>query len=201
MNEKSFNKADYLTVKEFATMVEKSPQSVYKRLERKENKVKYMFTYDGRKYIHKAAVWDLYGIDAGFNTHVNDTETAIQPEDEQDHTYHFIAILKEQIVTKDKQIADLTELLKHEQMLHAATQSKLQETLARLQALTDTATANDNQSDQGGTVSTDNPEEPEAPEDNTVDTVATGQDKLQVDEVQEPQKRSFGRWLRRLLGS
>lgn len=100
MGEKSFNKANYLTVKDFAQTVEKSVQSVYKRIERKENRGKYLRTYEGRKYIHKAALWELYGIDTGFNVHISDDDTAVESDAES----LLVKVLREEIAKKDKEL-------------------------------------------------------------------------------------------------
>ena len=138
MKEKAFNRANYLTVKEFAGIVEKSLQSVYRRLERKENKTKYLRTFDGKKYIHKAAAWDLYGIDIGY------TPPAEAEPDISDDTTLAVKILLEQVKAKDKQIEakdrqieELNEQIRRAQILHAETQNKLTATMQRLHALED----------------------------------------------------------------
>lgn len=212
MGDKAFNRANYLTVKELATIVEKSQQSVYRRLERKQNKTKYLRTYDGKMYVHKSAVWDLYGIDAGFTIHSDNVSDSApeQQNDAVDVDSSAIPFLMEQIQKKDKQLEDmqrtidnLSEALKAEQVLRANADKRILmlETMAKDQTAT-----KDTDADQ---------EQPQAPDatETTTEAVRTSTDASEsvsdgIDTTvspavsEEPQdaqkkpkkKRSFWQW-------
>ena len=103
---------EYLGVKEFAERVQKSEQSVYKRLRNKNDKIQqYVKLKDGKKVIAAAAIEHLYNNDCIEYEEIKE-EKPIQDNE-------IINILREQIEQqrkeiefKNKQLEDLTEQLK-----------------------------------------------------------------------------------------
>ncbi len=103
---------EYLGVKEFAERVQKSEQSVYKRLRNKNDKIQqYVKLKDGKKVIAAAAIENLY-----YNDCIEYEEIK---EEKPFQENEIIKILKEQIEQqqkeiefKNKQLDDLTEQLK-----------------------------------------------------------------------------------------
>ena len=104
---------EYLGVKEFAERVQKSEQSVYKRLRNKNDKIQqYVKLKDGKKIIAAAAIDNLYNNDCIEYEEIKEEEKPLQDNE-------IINILKEQIEQqrkeiefKNKQLEDLTEQLK-----------------------------------------------------------------------------------------
>lgn len=104
---------EYLGVKEFAERVQKSEQSVYKRLRNKNDKIQqYVKLKDGKKVIAAAAIEYLYNNDCIEYEEITEEEKPLQDNE-------IINILREQIEQqrkeiefKNKQLEDLTEQLK-----------------------------------------------------------------------------------------
>lgn len=63
-NEKNIHTDGLLTVQQFAALVGKSPQSIYKRLNKVVNPIQpYVVMVDGQKMLKIQAISDLYGIE------------------------------------------------------------------------------------------------------------------------------------------
>lgn len=135
MGRKSTNKANYLTVQELSAIVEKSKQSIYRRMKPNNPFWKYVNTFDGVKMVHKSAVSEVYGIDYAFiaydDGNVENESTDLRPTDP------LIKLLNDQITQKDKQIADmqrtidnLHEALNAEQLLNGQNTLRIQELTA-----------------------------------------------------------------------
>lgn len=145
MGRKSTNKADYLTVGEFAKRVGKSSQSVYKKMKPSHSFWRYVQDFDGTRMIHKAALSEVYGVsvegDNGYQQEISEElptsdnliiKTLQDRVDEQSRTIDAL----------NKALASAQEALQNEQKLHGITQ-------ARLRLLEDkTATAADISQDQ-----------------------------------------------------
>ena len=133
---------DKLTIQEFAKLVNKTQQGLYKRLKNPKDKLNNYVEIDedGKKMILLTAAKDLYKIDieklaADPADNKVDPAAAASPEDNKE----IIEILKEQIADqkkelerKNKQIDDLNERLKditialdQEQKLAAVDKQKL----------------------------------------------------------------------------
>lgn len=117
---KAYDLSQYLTVKQFAIKVERSQQSIYKKMASPEFQ-RYVIEYNGKKLIHVSAITDLY-------TKHDETETVKAAD--TDHTEvpsrdDFIEFLKRQIEEKDRQIASLSEALKAEQVLRASADHRI----------------------------------------------------------------------------
>jgi len=96
-NEKNIHTDGLLTVQQFAVLVGKSPQSIYKRLNKVDNQVvnpiqPYVVMVDGQKMLKIQAISELYGIDVEqpiqpeserLSTQFNPVEQPIQPESER----------------------------------------------------------------------------------------------------------------------
>ena len=113
------NMADqqYITVKEFAQRAGVSIQSVYQSLNKRLKP--YFKVINGRKMLDIKALGDIYGI-----PHIEKDEQGIK-QDYKDNDKLLINLLMEQIKVKDKEIADLHELLNHEQQLFMIAQNKI----------------------------------------------------------------------------
>ena len=161
-NEKNIHTDGLLTVQQFAALVGKSPQSIYKRLNKVDNLVDnqvvnpiqpYVVVVDGQKMLKTQALSELYGIEVEqpiqpgcqlesekLSTPFNQVEQPIQlPADEK--SSDEIAFLREQIRRQDTMIESLNKELekvrehnreKDRQLLD--TLSKLAETQAALAA-------------------------------------------------------------------
>lgn len=200
MGRKSTNKADYLSVTEFAKLVGKSSQSLYKKMKPDNRFWRYVQSFNGTKMIHKSALYEVYGVSIEDNN-INQPDEFIElPSDD-----NLVRELKERIAEQSRTIDELHkalasahESLQNEQKLHGITQ-------ARLKALEDKqATHAADQADQ---------KQPQAPEPTTEvvrtstdasETVSDGIDTTVTPAVsEEPQsapeehkkKWSFWRWL------
>lgn len=124
----------YITVKEFAQRAGISQQSVYQRLNKKNNKLcKYMKVVNGKKIIDIQALQDLYSI--GLNNEIeqsdNDKELKqVVKQVEQDRTQELIDELRLKLREKD----DLIQWLREE---HEADRKKIDELDKRLSTLLD----------------------------------------------------------------
>lgn len=106
---------EYLTIKEFAELVGVSPQAIYKRL-KQDDFLQYVQTDGKQKKISRQAI-ELYESKRATAAEVNaDIAQLLQEQVNQ---------LKQQIEKKDEEISSLHELLKNEQLLHAATRKQL----------------------------------------------------------------------------
>lgn len=109
-------KSEYLTIKDFASQAHVTVQSIYKKIREKPDFMRYVATFNKVKMIHKSALQEVYGISDGAD------EASGQPEEskpDSNQQMELIDLLKEQLRAKDKQIADLTEALKAEQILRS----------------------------------------------------------------------------------
>ena len=112
--------SQYLTVKQFATKVERSQQSIYKKMTYPEFQ-RYVIEYNGKKMIHVSAITDLYTKhDEPETPKAADTDHIEVPSRDD-----FIEFLKRQIEEKDRQIASLNEALKNEQLLRASADRRI----------------------------------------------------------------------------
>ena len=124
----------YISVKEFAQRAGISQQSVYQRLNKKNNKLcKYMKVVNGKKIIDIQALRDLYSI--GLNNEIeqpdNDKELKqVVKQVEQDRTQELIDELRLKLREKD----DLIQWLREE---HEADRKKIDELDRRLSTLLD----------------------------------------------------------------
>lgn len=107
----------YITVKEFAQRAGVSIQSVYQSLNKRLKP--YFKVINGRKMLDIKALGDIYGI-----PYIENNEQGIK-QDYKGNDKEFINLLLEQIKVKDKEIADLHELLNHEQQLLMIAQNKI----------------------------------------------------------------------------
>ena len=120
MSKKEGNDMDdqqYISVKEFAQRAGVSIQSVYQSLNKRLKP--YFKVINGRKMLDIKALGDIYGI-----PYIENNEQGIKQEYKGNDKV-FINHLLEQIKVKDREIADLHELLKHEQQLHMITKSEI----------------------------------------------------------------------------
>lgn len=92
---------EYISIKEFSDKVNKTPQAIYKRFFYSKQYKKYILKENGINKISIEAL-KLYGIDM-----VNDSDTAEDPKGDKE----IIAILKNQLQEKDKQINNLTQAI------------------------------------------------------------------------------------------
>ena len=123
-------KTEYLTVSQFAKKVGVSPQYVYRQLDTKLSD--FVETVDGKKMIRSDAL----------GTFQKKTKQG-QTTDQQ-----LLNILREQLQAKDKQIEELQAIIKAEQSLRYASESRLKAIEDRLQEQTEEST---NESTESGT--------------------------------------------------
>lgn len=124
---KKDNTSEYVTISQFAQICGVSPQAVYKQINRKLSK--YVNVLNNQKRIETRALWEVYGMNR--EKVVEMVKNITQPinnrlNQEENHAdTRTIEKLFEELERKDKQIAELMNLLSQEQQLHALTQQKV----------------------------------------------------------------------------
>lgn len=152
-NEKNIHTDGLLTVQQFAALVGKSPQSIYKRLNKVDNLVDnqvvnpiqpYVVVVDGQKMLKTQALSELYGIEVEqpiqpgcqlesekLSTPFNQVKQPIQlPADEK--SSDEIAFLREQIRRQDTMIESLNKELEKEREHNREKDRQLLDTLSKL---------------------------------------------------------------------
>ena len=152
-NEKNIHTDGLLTVQQFAALVGKSPQSIYKRLNKVDNPVDnqvvnpiqpYVVVVDGQKMLKTQALSDLYGVEVEqpiqpgwqpeyekLSTPFNPVEQPIQPPTDE-KTSDEVAFLREQIRRQDTMIESLNKELEKEREHNREKDRQLLDTLAKL---------------------------------------------------------------------
>lgn len=152
-NGKNIHTDGLLTVQQFAALVGKSPQSIYKRLNKVDNQVDnqvvnpiqpYVVVVEGKKMLKIQAIAELYGVEVEqpiqpscqpeskkLSTSFNTVEQPIQPPAEE-KTSDEIAFLREQIRRQDTMIESLNKELEKEREHNREKDRQLLDTLAKL---------------------------------------------------------------------
>lgn len=152
-NEKNIHTDGLLTVQQFAALVGKSPQSIYKRLNKVDNPVDnqvvnpiqpYVVVVDGQKMLKIQAISELYGVEVEqpiqpgcqpenekLSTPFNPVEQPVQPPVEEKSSDE-IAFLREQIRCQDAMIESLNKELEKEREHNREKDRQLLDTLAKL---------------------------------------------------------------------
>ena len=113
---------EFLSIKDFADKVGVSVQAIYKRVNNENDKIQpYLRKVKGKVCVDNKAIEELFKTN-NLNQELNQVEKVykIPGEYNQEGFYKVLDVLNEQIVayrkeieTKDKQIADLLELMKN----------------------------------------------------------------------------------------
>ena len=148
-NEKNIHTDGLLTVQQFAALVGKSPQSIYKRLNKVDNPVvipiqPYVVVVDGQKMLKIQALSELYGVEVEqpiqpgwqpeyekLSTPFNPVEQPIQPPTDE-KTSDQVAFLREHIRRQDTMIESLNKELEKEREHNREKDRQLLDTLAKL---------------------------------------------------------------------
>ena len=152
-NEKKLHTDGLLTVQQFAALVGKSPQSIYKRLNKVDNPVDnlvvnpiqpYVVVVDGQKMLKTQALSELYGMEVEqpiqpgcqpesekLSTPFNPVEQPIQPHADEKSSDE-VAFLREQIRRQDTMIESLNKELEKEREHNREKDRQLLDTLAKL---------------------------------------------------------------------
>ena len=148
-HEKNIHTDGLLTVQQFAALVGKSPQSIYKRLNKVDNLVvnpiqPYVVVVDGQKMLKTQAISELYGIEVEqpiqpgcqpecekLSTPFNPVEQPIQPPADE-RSADEVAFLREQIRRQDMMIESLNKELEKEREHNREKDRQLLDTLAKL---------------------------------------------------------------------
>ena len=152
-NEKNIHTDGLLTVQQFAALVGKSPQSIYKRLNKVDNPVDnqvvnpiqpYVVVVDGQKMLKIQALSELYGIEVEqpiqpgcqpesekLSTPFNQVEQPIQPPADEKSSDE-VAFLREQIRRQDTMIESLNKELEKEREHNREKDRQLLDTLSKL---------------------------------------------------------------------
>ena len=148
-NEKNIHTDGLLTVQQFAALIGKSPQSIYKRLNKVDNQVvnpiqPYVVVVEGQKMLKIQAISELYGIEVEqpiqpgcqpeserLTTPFNQVEQPIQPPADEKSSDE-IAFLREQIRRQDAMIESLNMELEKEREHNREKDRQLLDTLAKL---------------------------------------------------------------------
>ena len=152
-NERKLHMDGLLTVQQFAALVGKSPQSIYKRLSKVDNPVDnqvvnpiqpYVVVVDGQKMLKIQALSELYGVkveqpiqpgcqpeNEKLSTSFNPVEQPIQPPADEKSSDE-IAFLREQIRRQDTMIESLSKELEKEREHNREKDRQLLDTLSKL---------------------------------------------------------------------
>lgn len=152
-HEKNIHTDGLLTVQQFAALVGKSPQSIYKRLNKVDNQVDnqvvnpiqpYVVVVNGQKMLKIQAISELYGreveqpIQPGcqpecekLSTPFNPVEQPIQPP-AAEKSVDEVAFLREQIRRQDTMIESLNKELEKEREHNREKDRQLLDALAKL---------------------------------------------------------------------
>ncbi len=152
-NEKNIHTDGLLTVQQFAALVGKSPQSIYKRLNKVDNPVDnqvvnplqpYVVVVEGQKMLKIQALSELYGMEVEqpiqpgcqpkskkLSTPFNQVEQPIQAH-EDEKSSDEVAFLREQIRRQDTMIESLNKELEKEREHNREKDRQLLDTLAKL---------------------------------------------------------------------
>lgn len=152
-NEKNIHTDGLLTVQQFAALIGKSPQSIYKRLNKVDNPVDnqvvnpiqpYVVVVEGQKMLKIQAISELYGIEVEqpiqpgcqpesekLSTPFNPVEQPIQPPADEKSSDE-VAFLREQIRRQDTMIESLNRELEKEREHNREKDRQLLDTLTKL---------------------------------------------------------------------
>lgn len=148
-SEKNIHTEGLLTVQQFAALIGKSPQSIYKRLNKVDNQVvnpiqPYVVVVDGQKMLKIQALSELYGIEVEqpiqhgcqpysekLSTPLNPVEQPIHPPVDEKSSDE-IAFLREQIRRQDTMIESLNKELEKEREHNREKDRQLLDTLTKL---------------------------------------------------------------------
>ena len=152
-NEKNIHTDGLLTVQQFAALAGKSPQSIYKRLNKVDNPVDnqvvnpiqpYVVVVDGQKMLKIQALSELYGVEVEqpiqpgcqpesekLSTPFNPVEQPIQPPADEKSSDE-VAFLREQIRRQDTMIESLNKELEKEREHNREKDRQLLDTLTKL---------------------------------------------------------------------
>ena len=148
-NEKNKQTDGLQTEQQFAALIGKSPQSIYKRLNKVDNQVDnliqpYVVVVDGRKMLKTQALSELYGIEVEqpiqpgcqpysekLSTPFNPVEQPIQPPVDEKSSDE-VDFLREQIRRQDTMIESLNKELEKEREHNREKDRQLLDTLAKL---------------------------------------------------------------------
>lgn len=152
-NEKNIQTDGLLTVQQFAALIGKSPQSIYKRLNKVDNPVDnqvvnpiqpYVVVVEGQKMLKIQALSELYGMEVEqpiqpgcqpesekLSTPFNPVEQPIQPPVDEKSSDE-VAFLREQIRHQGAMIESLNKELEKEREHNREKDRQLLDTLAKL---------------------------------------------------------------------
>ena len=148
-NEKNIHTDGLLTVQQFAALIGKSPQSIYKRLNKVDNQVvnpiqPYVVVVEGQKMLKIQAISELYGIEVEqpiqpcsepesekLSTPCNPVEQPIQPPADEKSSDE-VAFLRELIRRQDTMIESLNKELEKEREHNREKDRQLLDTLTKL---------------------------------------------------------------------
>lgn len=148
-NARNIHMDGLLTVQQFAALVGKSPQSIYKRLSKVDNQVDnqvvnpiqpYVVMVEGQKMLKIQALSELYGIEVEqpiqpgnekLSTSFNPVEQLIQPPADEKSSDE-IAFLREQIRRQNTMIESLSQELEKEREHNREKDRQLLDTLSKL---------------------------------------------------------------------
>ena len=152
-NEKNIHTDGLLTVQQFAALIGKSPQSIYKRLNKVDNPVDnqvvkpiqpYVVVVEGQKMLKIQAISELYGIEVEqpiqpgcqpesekLSTPFDPVEQPIQPPADEKSSDE-VAFLREQIRRQDTMIESLNKELEKEREHNREKDRQLLDTLTKL---------------------------------------------------------------------
>lgn len=105
-------KTEYIPIKEFAEIAGVSQQSIYKRLNKKDNPLQpYFKEVEGKKFLRKSAL-SLYEVEAAAGIEPEQPEeepeekAAAKPKEKKDSNERLLDLLEQQLQEKDRQLQE-----------------------------------------------------------------------------------------------
>lgn len=120
---------EFLSIQDFAAIVGLKPQGIYKQASNEKSRLyPYVVYHRGKRYIKKEALKEVYQIEQTEKQTIQPEEKQVPPQEEpkekteeekaEESPAAMIEYLKEQLRTRDREIAELHRLLFNEQELH-----------------------------------------------------------------------------------
>lgn len=105
-------KTEYISIKEFAEIAGVSQQSIYKRLNKKDNPLQpYFKEVEGKKFLRRSAL-SLYEVEAAAGVEPEQSEVeqeekaAAKPKEKKDSSERLLDLLEQQLQEKDRQLLE-----------------------------------------------------------------------------------------------
>ena len=126
-------KTEYIPIKEFAEIAGVTQQSIYKRLNKKDNPLQpYFKEVEGKKFLRKSAL-SLYdvkpaaGVEPEQPEEEPEVKAAAKPKEKKDSSERLLDLLEQQLQEKDKQLNEKDKQLQEKDKQLSSLLQRLEE--------------------------------------------------------------------------